>query len=308
MAKKTYTHHYDRRILSRGDYETLQTYKQEYANAATDEARRSANQKAEALRANYGYSMGADGATFSLLRNDGAQGLSQDTQVGLLTQQQGPESYEPELTDVLTQLQSRQPFAYDPETDAVYQALQSLYQTQGQQAMRDTMGQAASLTGGYGSSYAQTAGQQAYQNSLDALAQQLPQLYSLAQRSYELEGQRLQDQADVIGQLQDNAVDRYNAQQEHWQSMADREQAGYWNQAQMDAQAQQLAYQQQADAQDAARDAQSAQSAAQRNAWQQAMDSIALGVVPASAILTAAGISPAWAQSMAAAARYKIYK
>lgn len=307
MAKKTYTHQYDRRIMSPADYETLQSYKAEYASATTDEGRQQANRKAEALRANYGYSMGRTGAEFMLLRDDGADGLAEDTQVGLLSQQKGPDDYQPELEEVLQQMQQRQPFSYDPETDAVYQALQTMYQSQGQQAMRDTMGQAAALTGGYSSSYAQTAGQQAYQSSLDALAAQLPQLYALAQQSYGLEGERLQDQAQVLGQLQDGALERYTAQTDFWSGQAEREQAGYWQQQELAAAEQQHAQNLQLQQQELAAQHGDRQTAQQKTAWQQAMDSIALGVVPNTATLTAAGISPAWAQSMAAAARYKLY-
>ena len=42
----------------------------------------------------------------------------------------------------------------------------------GRLAMMDSMGRAAALTGGYGSSYAQSAGQQAYQKQMDSLYSQ----------------------------------------------------------------------------------------------------------------------------------------
>ena len=50
-----------------------------------------------------------------------------------------------------------------------------------------------------------------------------------------------------------------------------------------------------------------AAATAQRTAWDQAMDSINLGVVPSSSVLAAAGIPLSWAQSMAASARWRIY-
>jgi guanine deaminase len=59
---------------------------------------------------------------------------------------------------------------------------------QGQQAMRDTMGQAAALTGGYGNTYAQQAGEQAYAAYLSRLNDVLPELYGEAYNRFGLFG------------------------------------------------------------------------------------------------------------------------
>ena len=64
------------------------------------------------------------------------------------------------MNDLMGQIQNRPKFQYDVNADALYQQVAQNYMQQGQQAMMDTMGQAAALTGGYGNSYAQTAGQQ----------------------------------------------------------------------------------------------------------------------------------------------------
>lgn len=272
---------YDEKILSQEDYQKLLGYKRDWANATTDAARTAAHRNAEALRSSYGYSMGSDGATFSLLSSMG--GVSDRTGAGLLGMQKGPKSYTDQIEALLKQLQNRETFSYDPNTDPTYQQLQGMYQQQGQQAMTDPLAQAASLTGGYGSSYAQTAGQQAYQASLQELAAQIPDLYALAQKTYQMEGEALQDQADVLTGLQQDALDEYQSELDYWMGLASAEQR-------------------------AAENAGSAQSAAQRTAWDQAMDSIALGVVPGADVLAAAGISAAWAQAMANAAKYKLYK
>ena len=55
-------------------------------------------------------------------------------------------------------------FNYDPNTDSAYQDYAKMMRTQGSLAMEDAMGKAAASTGGYGNSYAQTIGQQTYQN------------------------------------------------------------------------------------------------------------------------------------------------
>lgn len=80
--------------------------------------------------------------------------------------------------------QNREAFSYDPSADALYQQYKDRYTAAGRLAMEDTMGKAASMTGGYGNSYAQTAGQQAYQGYLQQLNDRLPELYQLAYSKY----------------------------------------------------------------------------------------------------------------------------
>ena len=288
---------YDQQILSADDYAALQGYRQDWYNATDDAGRQAAHQAAEDLRARYGYSMGADGGTFSLL--DPMTGVSEHTNTGLLGLQSGPaQDWQNQLQDLLTQYQNRESFSYDPETDPTYQAMARMYQSQGRTAMDDTMAQAAGLTGGYGSSYAQSVGYQAYQNSLDQLAAQLPQLYQLALQSYQTQGENLMNQAQLLHQGYQQELDRYNAQQNYWLSLAQMEHSGYWNGAELSHQIAQDQY-------DASQDSAHAATQAQQIAWQQAMDSIALGVVPSAEVLAAAGISTAWAYAMAMSALYR---
>ena len=63
--------------------------------------------------------------------------------------------------------------------------------------MRDAMGSAAALTGGYGSSYAQAAGQQQYDEYLRQLSEALPELYGLAYQQYIDEGEALRDRYEI---------------------------------------------------------------------------------------------------------------
>lgn len=67
-------------------------------------------------------------------------------------------------------------FSYDLNDDAMYQQYRDRYIDQAGLAMKDTMGQAAALTGGYGSSYGQAAGQQAYDRTMQGLNDIVPQL------------------------------------------------------------------------------------------------------------------------------------
>ena len=102
------------------------------------------------------------------------------------------------LNDYMSKYQNRDPFSYDFNTDAMYQQYKDKYIKQGKMAMQDTMGQAAAMTGGYGSSYASTAGNQAYQASLENLNDIIPQLYQMAYDRYNQEGQDMLNNISLL--------------------------------------------------------------------------------------------------------------
>jgi len=93
-------------------------------------------------------------------------------------------SYQEQIDTLLNQILNGEKFSYDVNADALYNQYKDKYIKQGQQAMQDTMGQAAALTGGYGSSYATTAGSQAYQSYLEQLNDIVPQLQEAAYKRY----------------------------------------------------------------------------------------------------------------------------
>jgi hypothetical protein len=67
--------------------------------------------------------------------------------------------------------------------------------------MADTIGQASAMTGGYGNSYAVTAGNQAYQNSLQNLNDIVPQLYQMAYDRYDKEGEDLKTNYSMLSDM-----------------------------------------------------------------------------------------------------------
>ena len=101
--------------------------------------------------------------------------------------------YDPdaELERLYAAITGRPAFSYDPASDPVYNSYAQSYQRRGRLAMRDTMGQAAALTGGYGSSYAQSVGRQQYDSYLQSLGEALPELYGMAWQRYNAEGDAL---------------------------------------------------------------------------------------------------------------------
>lgn len=114
-----------------------------------------------------------------------------------------------ELTDLYNRIANRKPFSYDIGTDPVYQQYREQYQRQGRLAMQDTMGQAAALTGGYGSTYGEQVGQQAYNAYLQNLNDIVPDLYNAAYNRYRDEGTDLYNQYGLISDRENQAYSRY---------------------------------------------------------------------------------------------------
>lgn len=100
--------------------------------------------------------------------------------------------------EIMNKILNREKFSYDLNGDALYQQYKDKYIKQGKMAMQDTMGQAAAMTGGYGNSYAATAGNQAYQASLENLNDVIPELYQMAYDKYKQEGQDLYNQYGML--------------------------------------------------------------------------------------------------------------
>lgn len=126
----------------------------------------------------------------------------------------------------LDQYENRGPFSYDFNSDALYNQYKDQYIQQGQMAMMDTMGQAAAMTGGYGNSYAQSVGQQAYNQQLSQLNNVMPELYQMAYDRYAQEGQDLLNMYDLYaglsaedyGKYRDSVTDYYSELDSAWDS------------------------------------------------------------------------------------------
>lgn len=118
-------------------------------------------------------------------------------------------AWQTQLDDTINKIMNRQKFTYDLNGDALYQQYKDKYIQQGQMAMLDTMGQAQAMTGGYGNSYAQSVGQQAYQGHLQNLNDIVPELYKLALDNYNTEGQNLLNQYAMLGAQDEQDYGRY---------------------------------------------------------------------------------------------------
>ena len=132
-----------------------------------------------------------------------------------LTQHQSakPEEYVSPYADRLealyNEIMDRGEFKYDFNADPLYHQYKDQYMAGGKKAMQDTMAEAAALTGGYGNSYASTAGNLAYQQYLSGLNDVIPDLHNQRYNEWLNGGQKLIDQMALLQGLDDTAYARH---------------------------------------------------------------------------------------------------
>ena len=142
--------------------------------------------------------------------------------------------YDQVLSQALDALMQQPSFRYRLDGDALYKRYRDSAVKNGRLAMEDTLGQGAALTGGYGNSYAQSAGQQAYARQLDALGDRIPELYTLAMEQYRLQSQGLKDKYNLLLGADSRDYGRYTDSLAAWQKEADRLLEAYRTQRKLD--------------------------------------------------------------------------
>ena len=133
------------------------------------------------------------------------------------------------LDDMYQQIMNREDFSFDVNEEAMYRQYADQYARGGELAMMDTMGQAQAMTGGYGNSYAQSVGQQTYQNYMQGMNDVIPDLYQMALDRYLMEGDRMMQQYQLMADREAMAADqrRYDQQWEAEQKRMEEEQRRY---------------------------------------------------------------------------------
>lgn len=117
--------------------------------------------------------------------------------------------YSDEIDEILKTILNRGEFDYNLSSDPMYEQYRELYMQNGKKAMMDTIGQASALTGGYGNSYAVTAGNQAYQDYLTQLDDIALDLREMAHREYKDEHNALIDDITVLRSLDGDDYEKY---------------------------------------------------------------------------------------------------
>ncbi len=176
--------------------------------------------------------------------------------------------YTRQIADLYDKIMNRPEFKYDVSKDPLFASYKNQYMQNGQRAMRDAMGAAAALTGGYGNSWGATAGYQAYQWYLQQLNSVIPELEQYAFDKYKYYGEELRRNMDMTtnldsidyGRYRDTVSDWQNSvamaqnayqyeqtsdlakwenMQDYYMDLAGMENSNYWKQQDMDAQRQQ---------------------------------------------------------------------
>lgn len=120
--------------------------------------------------------------------------------------------YSDKIDALINDYLNRGRFEYDPNADMLYQNYLAAMQNAGQMAMKDTMGQAAMLTGGYGSSYATSAANGAYNSYLQKANEALPEYYNIAANAYDRQGEEMLAQMKLLQSQDEEAYKRYAEQ------------------------------------------------------------------------------------------------
>lgn len=125
--------------------------------------------------------------------------------------------YNAKFDDLYNQIVNRGKFSYDLNADELYNQYKDQYMRNGKLAMEDTIGQAAGLTGGYGSTYGQMTGQQAYNSYLQDLNNIVPQLEQRAYDRWRDEGNDLLTQWGLVDQRFNEEYGKYqDALSDYW--------------------------------------------------------------------------------------------
>lgn len=135
----------------------------------------------------------------------------------------GRTSYTDQIKDLMGQIQNREDFEYDVDSDTLFQQALASAMSSGKTAMQDTIGQASALTGGYGSTYATSAGNQAYNAYIQDAYNNLPEYYQMALEAYQMEGEEMYNQLAMLN----------NADATEYQRMYDSWNANFVNAQQM---------------------------------------------------------------------------
>lgn len=137
--------------------------------------------------------------------------------------QSGKTSYSDQVKDALDKIMNREKFSYDVDTDPLFQQALASAMNSGKQAMQDTIGQASALTGGYGSTYATSAGNQAYNAFIEDAYDNIDEYYRLAMEAYQMEGDEMYRQFGMLSELDDKEYNRnitaYDATYQHRNQM-----------------------------------------------------------------------------------------
>lgn len=126
--------------------------------------------------------------------------------------------WQQQLDAAMEKILNREKFSYNLNGDALYRQYKDQAIQNGRLAMQDTLGQAAAMTGGFGSSYGQTAAQQAYRQQMANLGDKASALYDKARSEYDRQGTVDKQAYDLLLQRENSSQNQYKQNLAAWEA------------------------------------------------------------------------------------------
>lgn len=208
-------------MAQKKEEELLQEYLDQAAQAG------SADPAAEQTASGTGRSM-LDGINSSASASAALEGLAYQKSDAVLAAEQAlaeyaaqkpaeyQSSYQQKIDTLLDEILGQGAFSYSFDADPLYQQYRDQYSRSARLALQNSMAGAAAATGGYGSSYAASAGSQAYQEQMAAMNEVLPELYDAALSRWTAESNARRSRLEDLTALEKNAQAAYQAQLEDY--------------------------------------------------------------------------------------------
>lgn len=126
------------------------------------------------------------------------------------------DEYKERIDEILDRMSNQKPFSYDYSTDPTWQTLSDQYKRNAILAMENAMGDASGLTGGYASSWSQAAGQQAYQQEISQMTDIIPELADNALGRWQANNQQLASNLAALQSQRSADLDKYYTDWQMW--------------------------------------------------------------------------------------------
>lgn len=117
--------------------------------------------------------------------------------------------YSDKIDEILGAILDREAFDYKLSGDPLYEQYKELYVNNGKKAMMDAIGKSTALTGGYANSYAQSVGNEAYNEYLSQLDEIALDLRDRAYEEYMDTTDKLIDDVTLLRSLDGDDYDKY---------------------------------------------------------------------------------------------------
>lgn len=130
--------------------------------------------------------------------------------------------YDAQINGLLEQILNEDPFTYtgkDMMNDDLYKMYSDIYSHGARLAMQDAMGNAAAMTGGYGSTYSQAAGQQAFDERMSGLNNIAMELADRAYQRYSDNRANRYNQMGVLNTLEDRDYGMHRDKVGDWKDL-----------------------------------------------------------------------------------------